>query len=161
MTTAGGTRDVQQIVPCLWFKGDAEEAMALYTSLFPGSRVGDAMRGPDGALISGTYELRGQRFMVLNGRGDFSFNEAVSLFVDCEDQDEVDRLWDALTSGGGEESQCGWLKDRFGVSWQIIPRALMEVLGDPDPARAQRGMEAMLAMRKIDIAALRAAQAGE
>lgn len=155
------TQVTQKIVPCLWFAGDAEEAMALYTSVFPDSTVGDATRGPDGALISGTFELQGQRFMVLNGRGDFSFNEAVSLFVECEDQDEVDRLWDGLTSGGGEESQCGWLRDRFGVSWQIIPRALMEVLGDPDPARAQRGMEAMLGMRKIDIAALRAAQAGE
>jgi predicted 3-demethylubiquinone-9 3-methyltransferase (glyoxalase superfamily) len=152
---------VQKIKPCLWFDTQTEEAIAFYTSLFGDSAVGDVMRaGDDGPVISATFRLAGQEFMALNGGPAFNFTEAISLMVRCEDQAEVDRLWDALTADGGEESRCGWLKDRFGLSWQIIPDRLMELLSDPDPARAQRATQAMLQMQKIDVAALEAAAAG-
>ena len=157
---------MQKITTFLTFDGDAEEAVALYTSIFPDSRVvserryGPAGPGPEGSLMTATFELCGQPFMALNGGSSFSFSEGISLFVDCEDQAEVDRYWDALTADGGRESMCGWLVDRFGVSWQIIPRALGDLLGDPDPERAGRAMSAMLEMQKIDIATLERAAAG-
>ena len=157
---------MQKITPFLWFDGQAEEAMDFYTSIFPNSKIGDvsrygkegaeAARRPEGSVMTATFELNGQEFMVLNGGPEFKFTEAVSFFVRCEDQDEVDDLWDKLTAGG-EESQCGWLKDKFGMSWQIIPNALGEMLGDPNPARAERVMRAMLQMRKIHVPTLKAA----
>lgn len=156
----------QKITTFLTFDGEAEEAVALYTSVFPDSRVvserryGPAGPGPEGSLMTATFELCGQTFMALNGGPSFGFSEGISLFVDCEDQAEVDRYWDALTADGGAPSMCGWLKDRFGVSWQIIPRALGELLGDPDPERAGRAMSAMLEMQKIDVEGLRKAADG-
>lgn len=151
----------RSITPCLWFAGDADEAMRYYLSVFPDGEVIESMRNPDGTLLAATVQLAGQRLMLLSGRPpEFSLNDAVSLFVDCEDQAEVDRLWSALTADGGSESQCGWLSDRFGLSWQIIPRRLMELLGDPDRERADRAMQAMLKMRKIELAELEAAARG-
>jgi predicted 3-demethylubiquinone-9 3-methyltransferase (glyoxalase superfamily) len=149
---------MQRIKPCLWFEDRVDEAIEFYTSLFGDSAVDDVMRaGPDGPVISATFRLAGQEFMALNGRSGPGFTEAISLFVRCADQGEVDTLWKALTADGGEESPCGWLKDRFGVSWQIVPDRLMELLSDPDPGRAQRATRAMLQMQKIDIAGLEAA----
>jgi len=150
----------QKITTFLWFDDDAEEAIAFYTSIFDESRVLSRMPGPDGKLMSATFELAGQRFMALNGGPQFSFTEAISLFVDCESQEEVDELWARLTEDG-EEGRCGWLKDRYGLSWQIIPEALGRLLGDADPQRAQRAMAAMLQMGKIDVAKLEAAAEGE
>ena len=150
---------MQKITPFLWFHDQAEEAAALYTSIFPGSRVlgvsryGEAGPGTPGAVMTVNFELNGQEFVALNGGPDFSFNEAISFQVHCEGQAEVDEYWARLTDGG-EEGPCGWLKDRYGVSWQIIPTRLMELIGDPDPARAQCAMRAMLGMKKIDVAAL-------
>ena len=154
-----------RITPFLWFNDDAGQAAEFYVSLFENARIlhvaryGEAGPGPAGSAMVVTFELDGQRLMALNGGPDFRFTEAVSLFVDCEDQAEVDRLWAALTAGG-QEQQCGWLKDRFGLSWQIVPRALMEMLGDAEPARAQRVTEAMLKMVKIDVEGLRRAYEG-
>jgi predicted 3-demethylubiquinone-9 3-methyltransferase (glyoxalase superfamily) len=151
------------ITPFLWFDTEAEEAATLYTSLFPRStivnvsRYGSSGPGPAGSVMTVTFDLDGQRFTALNGGPQFPFTEAVSFQVDCASQDEVDRYWNALTADGGEESQCGWLRDRFGLSWQIVPSRLPELLGDPDPKRAQRAMAAMLQMKKLDIAALEAA----
>ena len=151
---------MQKIRTFLWFDDDLEEAMMFYVSIFKNSKVGDVMSGPDGKVIGATFQLEGQEFMGLNGGPQFPFTEAVSLFVDCNDQKEVDELWAKLTAGGGSESRCGWLKDKFGLSWQIIPSALGELLGDKDPARAKRATDAMLKMSKIDIAALRRAADG-
>jgi predicted 3-demethylubiquinone-9 3-methyltransferase (glyoxalase superfamily) len=151
---------MQKIRTFLWFNDDLEEAMKFYTSLFKNSKVGDLMRGPDGKVMGGTFVLEGQEFMGLNGGPHHKFNEAISLFVDCRDQKEVDELWAKLTADGGEESRCGWLQDKFGLSWQIIPSALPELLGDKDPARAKRALDAMLTMSKIDVAALRRAADG-
>jgi predicted 3-demethylubiquinone-9 3-methyltransferase (glyoxalase superfamily) len=151
---------VQKITPFLWFDNDGEEAIRFYTSIFPNSRMKDSMPGPDGGFFTGTFELNGQEFMALNGGPQFKFTEAISLFVHCETQEEVDDYWAKLTAGGGEESQCGWLKDKYGLSWQIVPNALGELLGDPDREKAGRVMQAMLKMRKIDIAKLKAAAAG-
>jgi predicted 3-demethylubiquinone-9 3-methyltransferase (glyoxalase superfamily) len=157
---------VQKIVPFLWFDNQAEEAMNFYVSIFPNSKVGSVNRYPEGSplpagtAMSVTFTLDGQEFMGLNGGPQFQFSEAISLFVNCETQDEVDALWAKLTEGG-EESQCGWLKDRYGLSWQIIPRALGELMSDPDPAKAGRVMQAMLQMQKIDVAALQRAHAGQ
>lgn len=154
-----------KITPFLWFDAAAEQAAEFYVSLFEGSRIlhvaryGEAGPGPAGSAMMVTFELAGQRLLALNGGPAFTFNEAVSFFVDCEDQAEVDRLWAALTAGG-QEQQCGWLKDRYGLSWQIVPRALMEMLGDADAARARRVTEAMLKMVKIDIEGLRRAYEG-
>ncbi len=151
---------MQKIAPFLWFNDNAEEAMNFYVSVFKNSKIvstdryGDAGPGPKGTLMSGTFQLEGQEFYALNGGPQFKFTEAISLFVNCETQQEVDELWAKLTADGGEESQCGWLKDKFGLSWQIIPTALGEMLGDKDPERSKRVMEAMLKMRKIDIKAL-------
>ena len=156
---------MQKIIPCLWFDTEGEEAAKLYTSVFPNSKIGEITRygsaGPrdEGTVMTVSFELEGHEFVALNGGPDFTFNEAVSFQVSCESQDEVDRYWTAL-SEGGEEGPCGWLKDRFGLSWQIIPTALPRLLGDPDREKAQRVMAAMLEMGKIDIAELeRAAEA--
>jgi predicted 3-demethylubiquinone-9 3-methyltransferase (glyoxalase superfamily) len=159
MTSVSPTA-AQRIKPFLWFDDQAEVAARLYTSLFPDSRILDASPGPDGKVMMVSFVLAGLEFTALNGGPQFPFTEAISLSVSCADQAEVDRLWDALTADGGEESQCGWLKDRFGLSWQIVPDALGEVLGGPDREGAARAMEAMLQMRKLDVARLRAAYAG-
>ena len=146
----------RKITTFLTFNDEAEEAMNFYTSIFDGSKIVSTTRGPNGTLMSGTFELAGQEFMALNGGPSFGFAQGISLFVDCETQEEVDELWDKL-SEGGEEGPCGWLTDRFGVSWQVIPRALGEMLSDEDPEKARRVMEAMLQMSKIEIDGLRKA----
>jgi predicted 3-demethylubiquinone-9 3-methyltransferase (glyoxalase superfamily) len=153
--------------PFLWFDDQAEEAAALYTSLIPNSRVVSKQTYPDGApgtlagkTMSVSFELDGLPVEALNAGPQFRFTEAFSFFVSVTTQDEVDALWDGLVAGGGEPSQCGWLKDPYGLSWQIVPTALGELLADPDPGRAQRAMQAMLGMQKLDIAALRAAADG-
>ena len=147
----------QKITPFLWFDNNAEEAMNFYTSIFKDSRIKSIQRLGDN-ILTASFELNGQEFMVLNGGPRFKFTEAISLFVNCEDQQEVDDYWNKLVNGG-EPQQCGWLKDRFGLSWQIIPRALGELMGDKDPEKSKRVMDAMLQMKKIDIATLRAAHA--
>ncbi|PYX25204.1 MAG: hypothetical protein DMG87_02225 [Acidobacteria bacterium] len=150
---------MQKITPFLWFDGKAEEAMNFYTSIFKNSKIGritrygDAGPGPKGAVMSGTFQLDGQEFMALNGGPQFKFTEAISFFVNCETQEEVDELWEKL-SAGGQKSRCGWLKDKYGLSWQIIPSALGEMLGDKDPEKSRRVMKAMLQMDKIDIKGL-------
>lgn len=150
---------MQKITPCLWFDDQAEEAVAFYTSVFENSRVLDIARygkagpGPEGSVMTVRFELNGQEFVALNGGPLFTFDEAISFQVNCRTQDEVDEFWSKL-SEGGEESTCGWLKDKFGLSWQIVPTRLVELVGDPDPEKSQRAMEAMLGMKKIDIAAL-------
>ncbi|HXQ29648.1 MAG TPA: VOC family protein [Gemmatimonadales bacterium] len=151
---------MQKITPFLWFNGQLEEAMTFYTSIFPNSKVGKIHRyGAGGGVVTATFELEEQQFMALNGGPQFTFSPAISLFVDCETQEEVDELWDKL-SAGGEKDQCGWLRDKFGVSWQIIPAALGEMLRDHDPARSRRVMDAMLQMQKIDIQGLKRAYEG-
>jgi predicted 3-demethylubiquinone-9 3-methyltransferase (glyoxalase superfamily) len=153
---------MRRITPCLWFDTEAEDAADFYVSVFKNSQVVSVSRyGEAGPRTAGTvmtvdFELDGQAFIALNGGPEFPFTEAVSFQVDCETQEEVDRYWSVL-SEGGEEGPCGWLKDRYGLSWQIIPVALTELLNDPDTAKAQRVMAAMLQMKKIDIAALQAA----
>ena len=150
---------MQKITPFLWFDTEGEDAARFYTSVFPNSRIVDIQRygeaGPRdaGTVMTVAFELEGQRFVALNGGPDFTFNEAISFEVECEDQDEVDRYWDTLTDGG-EPGPCGWLKDKFGVSWQIVPKRLSALLADEDRERAQRVMGAMLRMGKIEIAAL-------
>lgn len=148
------------ITPFLWFDDNAGEAIEFYSSLFPDAKVIEENRAPDGTLFYATFELAGQRFMALNAGPRFPFTEAISLFVSVEGQEEVDRLWNALTADGGEESQCGWLKDKYGLSWQIIPGILMRLQADPDRAKAGRVQEAMMQMRKIVVADLEAAAAG-
>ena len=149
----------QKIRPFLWFDDNAEEAMNFYVSVFKNSeilsvsRYGEAGPGDAETVMSGTFRLDGQEFLALNGGPHFTFTEAISFFIDCESQEEVDELWEKL-SEGGETSQCGWLKDKFGLSWQVIPSVLGELLQDPDPERANRVMQAMLQMTKIDIAKL-------
>lgn len=149
----------QKITPFLWYDGQAEEAANFYISLFPDSKVLNVMRHGD-QVVTVEFQLAGQRFVALNGGPQFKFTEAISLFVDCADQAEVDELWGKLTAGGGEESQCGWLKDRYGLSWQIIPRQLMEYLGHSDREAAGRATQAMLQMQKIDVETLRKAFEG-
>ncbi len=153
---------MQKISPFLWFDTQAEEAAALYTGIFPGSRITDVTRygeagpGEPGSVMTVSFELAGQQFTALNGGPQhFTFNEAISFSVSCADQAEVDELWERLTAEGGQPGPCGWLKDRFGVSWQIVPTELPELLSQPDPQRTQRVVTAMLAMQKIDIQALR------
>ena len=146
----------QKITTFLWFDDDAEEAMRFYVSIFRNSKIIDVTRNGD-KVMAGTFELEGQRFIALNGGPQFKFTEAISLFVNCETQEEVDELWEKLTAGGGAPSQCGWLKDKFGLSWQIIPSALMELMSDPDPEKASRVTQAMLQMKKIDIDGLKRA----
>jgi predicted 3-demethylubiquinone-9 3-methyltransferase (glyoxalase superfamily) len=156
----------QKITPFLWFDDKAEEAMHFYVSVFKNSKVGrvsrygDAGPGKTGQVMSATFELEGQEFHALNGGPKYKFTPAISLFVSCETQEEVDELWDRLSDGGAPQ-QCGWVTDRFGLSWQIIPKALGRLLSDTDRARAQRAMQAMLKMTKIDIAALERAADGE
>jgi predicted 3-demethylubiquinone-9 3-methyltransferase (glyoxalase superfamily) len=153
---------MQKITPFLWFDDKAEEAMTFYASIFKNSRIlnvtryGDAGPGPKGSVMTATFELDGQKFMALNGGPHFKFTEAISLFVDCETQQEVDDLWDKL-SAGGQKSRCGWLKDKYGLSWQIIPSALGKLLHDKDPEKSKRVMAAMLQMDKIDIKKLQQA----
>jgi predicted 3-demethylubiquinone-9 3-methyltransferase (glyoxalase superfamily) len=155
----------QEIVPNLWFDTEAEEAAEFYTSVFDNSRIINVTRytesGPrdTGMVMTVEFELDGQRFIGINGGPQFSFDEAVSFAIECETQDEIDYFWEKLTDGG-EESQCGWLRDHFGLSWQVVPTGMEEVFADPDPERADRAMKAMLQMRKLDLAALRAAADG-
>jgi predicted 3-demethylubiquinone-9 3-methyltransferase (glyoxalase superfamily) len=156
----------QKISPFLWFDGNAEEAVAFYTSVFANSKIGKVVRngegwpGPKGSVLVMDFELEGQRFHALNGGPMYKFTEAISLFVLCDDQREVDRLWSLLTSGDGKEVQCGWLKDKFGLSWQVVPKVLMEMIGDKDQAKASRTMAAMMQMVKFDIKKLQAAYDG-
>jgi predicted 3-demethylubiquinone-9 3-methyltransferase (glyoxalase superfamily) len=159
---------MSKITPCLWFDGKAEEAAKFYVSLLPNSRIDKMMHSPAdnpstpaGAVLTVEFTLAGQQFMGLNGGPQFHFTEAVSFTIDCEDQAEVDRLWDVLTQDGGSPGPCGWLKDRFGLSWQIVPRALPKMLSDPNREAAGRVMQAMMKMGKIDIAALKRAYDGK
>ncbi|GAB3903840.1 VOC family protein [Larkinella knui] len=146
-----------KITPFLWFNGQAEEAMNFYVSIFKNSEILSLNRmGADGAVMSGTFQLEGQKFMTLNAGPQFTFNEAISLFVSCETQEEVDEFWEKL-SEGGQKSRCGWLKDKYGLSWQIVPSTLGELLYDKDPVKSQRVMQALLKMDKIDIATLKQA----
>ena len=156
----------QKITPCLWFDGNAEEAVYFYTSLFKNSKIvqvlrcGEAGPYPKGTVLLIHFQLAGQDFQALNGGPQFKFNQAISLSVDCEDQREVDELWAKLTADGGQPSQCSWLTDKFGLSWQIVPRRLPQLLNDKDPEKAKRAMQAMMKMSKIDVAELeRAANA--
>ena len=155
----------QKIIPNLWFDTEAEEAAAFYTSVFKNSRIVNVTRYPEdaprpaGTVMTVQFELDGQPFVGINGGPQFTFDEAVSFEITCEDQDEVDYYWDRLTDGG-EESQCGWLKDRYGLSWQVVPTGMAEIFADPDQTRADRTMQAMFGMRKLDVAVLRAAADG-
>lgn len=149
-----------KITPCLWFDSRLQEAMDLYTSIFPDSRILGTQENA-GVVFTARFELFGQEFMGLNGAPPtIEFTDAISLYVDCEDQAEVDKYWDALLADGGRPSQCGWLSDKFGVSWQIVPRRLIELINDPDPARAKRAMDSMMRMVKIEIAELERAANG-
>jgi len=154
------------ISPCLWFDDQAEEAAKFYTSIFRNSRIvevrqnGEGGPWPAGSVLLVVFQLEGREFIALNGGPQFTFNESISFYTDCDSQDEVDRLWSSLTAGAGEESQCGWLRDKFGVSWQIVPRRLVELMADPDPVKAGRVVQAMLAMKKIDIKTLEDAYVG-
>ena len=148
------------ITPFLWLSHTLDEVVAYYSSVFDGVKVDDEQRMPDGSLLTATVTIAGQRIGLLSGGPEVPPSDAFSLMVSVETQDEVDRYWNALTADGGQESQCGWLKDRYGISWQIIPTALGRLIGDPDAARAGRAMQAMFAMRKIVIADLEAAAAG-
>ncbi|MFE9643476.1 VOC family protein [Streptomyces sp. NPDC006365] len=160
MTTEGFTT-------CLWFDGQAEEAADFYVSVFKNSRLGRVLRatkagpGPAGSVVTVEFVANGQKFVALNGGPEFKFNEAVSFEIRCDDQDEVDFYWNKFTEGGGQEGPCGWLKDRFGVSWQVVPSRLLELIADPDEERAGRAMDAMMKMSKLDVAALEKAAAGE
>jgi predicted 3-demethylubiquinone-9 3-methyltransferase (glyoxalase superfamily) len=160
--------EMSELTTCLWFDTQAEEAAQFYASVFPDSKVGKLTRyhaddpmaaqiGRDGSVMTVEFEILGQKFVGLNGGPEFRFNEAVSFQIPCADQDEVDTYWSKLTADGGEEGPCGWLKDKFGVSWQVVPNVLIELTTDPDPARALRATQAMYQMKKIDIAALQAA----
>ena len=156
----------QKIVPNLWFDTESEEAAAFYTSVFPNSRVVRVTHYTEGApreagmVMTVEFELDGQRFVAINGGPQFDFGEAISLQIDCADQDEVDHYWEKLADGG-EEGQCGWLKDRYGVSWQVTPAGFEEIMTDPDPERVNRAMQAMFRMKKLDLAALQAAADGK
>jgi predicted 3-demethylubiquinone-9 3-methyltransferase (glyoxalase superfamily) len=153
---------MRNIVTCLWFDTEGEDAANFYVSLFKNSRIlsvthyGEAGPRPAGMVMTVSFELDGREFLALNGGPEYKFTEAVSFQIMCEGQDEVDFFWDSLTEGG-EEGPCGWLKDRYGVSWQVVPTVLSELINNPDPARAQRAMQAMFGMRKLDIAALQRA----
>jgi predicted 3-demethylubiquinone-9 3-methyltransferase (glyoxalase superfamily) len=162
---------MQKITPFLWFDNNAEEALNFYVSIFKNSKVGKVTRyneasakaagRPKGSVMTMEFQLEGQNFVAINGGPHFKFTEAISFVVDCETQEEVDYFWEKLTADGGQESQCAWLKDKYGLSWQIVPRVLIEMLQDKDAQKAQRVMEAMLQMRKIDIATLKRAYEGE
>lgn len=154
-----------QITPNLWFDTQGRQAAEFYVSVFPNSKItnilryGEAGPGPAGSVLTVEFVLDGQPYTAINGGPQFTFDEAISLLINCADQDEVDYYWDKLTDGG-EEVQCGWLKDKYGLSWQVVPVGMADVLGDPDPARSERAVKAMFAMKKIDLAALRAAADG-
>jgi predicted 3-demethylubiquinone-9 3-methyltransferase (glyoxalase superfamily) len=156
---------MRPIIPNLWFDSEAEQAAQFYVSVFPDSRIvstalyPEGAPGPTGTVMTVEFEINGQRFVGINGGPQFPFSEAVSFQITCETQEELDRYWAVLTEGG-EESMCGWLKDRYGLSWQVVPVGMEAVFGDADPARAQRAMQAMLGMRKLDLAALQAAADG-
>jgi predicted 3-demethylubiquinone-9 3-methyltransferase (glyoxalase superfamily) len=157
---------MQQITPFLWFDCQAEDAAKFYVALFDNSRILKVVRycaagpGPAGTAMTVAFELNGTKFTALNGGPLFKFSEAVSFVINCDSQAEIDRLWEKLTAGGGQESRCGWLKDKYGLSWQVVPTVLPELVSDPDAAKAQRAMKAMMAMGKLDIAALKKAHAG-
>jgi predicted 3-demethylubiquinone-9 3-methyltransferase (glyoxalase superfamily) len=156
----------QKIRPMLWFDGQAEEAAKFYVSLFADSKIlevthfGEVGPGPKGSVMTVSFRLGDQEFVALNGGPQFKFSEAISLAIECETQQEVDRLWKALTSNGGQEGQCGWLKDRYGVSWQVVPSALIRAVSGPDQKRADRVMAAVMDMHKIDLARIEAAARG-
>ncbi len=150
---------MQKISPFLWYDDKAEEAINFYTSIFKNSKIESLIPGPNGSVMSGTFQLEGQTFMAINGGPHFKFSPAISLFVNCETQQEVDELWEKL-SEGGEKQRCGWLQDKFGVSWQIIPTVLGELLHDKDAEKSGRVMNAMLQMDKIDIEVLKQAYNG-
>lgn len=156
---------MQKITPFLWFDGNAEEAVNFYTSIFPNSRIvsvsrhGDAGPGPKGSVMVMTFELEGQQFMALNGGPQFKFSPAISLMVHCETQAEIDRYWDRL-SAGGQTIECGWLQDKFGVSWQIVPAVLGKMMADKDPKKSERVLSALMKMKKLDIAGLESAYEG-
>jgi predicted 3-demethylubiquinone-9 3-methyltransferase (glyoxalase superfamily) len=156
----------QPLTTCLWFDTQAEEAATYYTSIFKAARLGNITRygdsgpRPAGMVITAEFELNGQQFLALNGGPEYTFTEAISFQIPCADQDEVDYYWDRLTADGGQPGPCGWLKDRFGVSWQVVPTVLSSLLGDPDPEKAARATKAMLSMGKLDIAGLRRAHDG-
>ena len=162
---------MQKITPFLWFDRQAEEAAKFYTSVFKNSKVGKILRydeasakaagGPVGSVVTIEFEIEGQKFTALNGGPDFKFNESISFVVNCDTQKEVDYFWEKLTADGGQESQCGWLKDKFGVSWQVTPTVLIEMLHDKDAKKSERVMNAMMQMQKIDIEKLQAAYAGK
>ena len=158
---------MHKISPCLWFEGNAVEAAKFYTSIFPNSEIGkihransDTPGNKEGSILFVSFSIAGHGYLALNGPPHDKFNDAISLSASCEDQAEVDRLWAALIADGGKPVQCGWLKDKFGVSWQIVPKRLIELLSDPDPAKGKRVMQAMLQMVKLDIAKLEAAADG-
>jgi predicted 3-demethylubiquinone-9 3-methyltransferase (glyoxalase superfamily) len=162
--------EISKIVPCLWFDSCAEDAASFYVTLFPGSGIDTVVRygsegvehhgKPAGTVMTVAFHLGAQHFTALNGGPRFTFSEAVSFQVMCDDQGEIDRLWEALTRDGGKESRCGWLKDRFGLSWQIVPRAIATMMSDPDPARVARVMEAFLPMTKLDLPTIERAYRG-
>ncbi len=157
---------LNKISPCLWFDKEAEQAMHYYLSVFKNSKAGEILRYgegapmPAGTVLTATFEIEGVSFIALNGGPHFKFNEAISLSIDCQSQEEVDYYWNALTADGGQPSQCGWLKDKFGVSWQTAPARVIELLKDPDAGRAQRAMQAMMTMTRIDVAKVEAAANG-
>jgi predicted 3-demethylubiquinone-9 3-methyltransferase (glyoxalase superfamily) len=152
-----------KITPFLWFDDDLEQALAFYASVFPHATIGEVSRygeggpAPSGTVISATFELEGQQFIALNGGPGHGFTDAVSFLIRADTQEEIDRLWERLTEDGGQPGPCGWLKDKFGLSWQVVPSVLTDLLSDPDPGRAGRAMAAMLQMSRLDIAALQAA----
>jgi two-component system sensor histidine kinase QseC len=154
---------MQKIVPCLWFDGNGEDALKFYTAIFPDSRVTDKLLWGDtnpklkGSLLTATFELEGQEFMVINGGPQYKFTPAISMYLKCETQAEVDNYWNKLLEGGGQPVQCGWLTDRYGVSWQIVPTGMIQMFQDKDPAKAARAMQAMMTMVKLDIAAVKKA----
>jgi predicted 3-demethylubiquinone-9 3-methyltransferase (glyoxalase superfamily) len=162
---------MQKITPFLWFDDQAEEAVNFYTSLFKNSKIGRIFRNPEeaaektgrpvGSVLTIEFEIEGQKFVALNGGPLFKFNESVSFVINCETQEEVDDFWEKPTADGGEESQCGWLKDKFGLSWQVTPTVLIDMLHDKDPEKAERVMKAMLQMQKIEIPKLKAAYGGK
>jgi len=160
-------RITQKITPYLWFDDDAEDAMRFYTSIFDDSKIleivryGDAAPGPKGSVMLGKFQLEGQEYLALNGGPMFRFTEAISLFVTCENQREVDELWEKLTADGGAPSRCGWLKDKFGLSWQIVPAEFLAMICDPDAVKSQRCMQAMLQMSRLDVDLLRKAYEGK
>ena len=151
---------MRSITPFLWFDDDLEQAAEFYTSVFPDGTVHSLTRQPDGKVLMAELEIAGQRVKALNGGPEFPHTEAFSFFVECDDQAEVDHYWEALTADGGEEGQCGWLKDRFGVSWQIVPVEFLELMSSGSPEQVERTVAAMLTMQKFDVAALRAAHDG-